>query len=104
MPVNWEWIRIAFAAGGSAGGHVAAATELSGNDETNEDNSVSSKPNALVLHNPALGEGSGAISFPPIPTAHRLSGWVYVGLPQFCPAAHWIKQLLTPSRNGLCNG
>ena len=45
------------AAGGSAGAHVAAATFLAGNDEPGEDTSVSSKPNALVLHNPVLGLG-----------------------------------------------
>jgi acetyl esterase/lipase/lysophospholipase L1-like esterase len=54
------------AAGGSAGGHVAAATELPGNDETNEDLQVSSKPDALVLHNPVLGEEFGVDFF----TAH----------------------------------
>lgn len=42
------------AAGGSAGGHVAAATGvIDGLDEEGEDLSVSSKPNALVLFNPA---------------------------------------------------
>jgi len=43
------------AGGGSAGGHVAACTALiEGFDEKNEDASVSSAPNALVLFNPAL--------------------------------------------------
>ena len=43
------------AAGGSAGGHLAAATAtLPGMDETSEDTSVSAVPNALVLFNPAL--------------------------------------------------
>ena len=43
------------AAGGSAGGHLAAATAtLPGLDEPDEDKSVSSVPNALVLFNPAL--------------------------------------------------
>lgn len=46
-------------AGGSAGGHIAACTAIDGGDEPNEDLSVSSKPNALVLHNPVLGEGFG---------------------------------------------
>jgi beta-galactosidase len=45
------------AAGGSAGGHIAAATVLPGNDEPDEDLSVSSRPNALELHNPVLGLG-----------------------------------------------
>jgi acetyl esterase/lipase len=43
------------AGGGSAGGHLAACTALvHGFDEKNEDLSVSSKPNLLVLFNPAL--------------------------------------------------
>ncbi len=43
------------AAGGSAGGHLAAATAtLPGLDEPAEDRSISSRPNALVLFNPAL--------------------------------------------------
>jgi acetyl esterase len=46
-------------AGGSAGGHIAACTAIDGGDEPGEDLSVSSKANALVLHNPVLGEGFG---------------------------------------------
>jgi len=43
------------AAGGSAGGHIAACTALApGLEEEGEDASVSSKPNALVLFNPVL--------------------------------------------------
>ncbi|MFI4910725.1 MAG: alpha/beta hydrolase [Sedimentisphaeraceae bacterium JB056] len=43
------------AGGGSAGGHVAAATAtLSGFNEDGEDTSVSCKPNALVLFNPVF--------------------------------------------------
>lgn len=43
------------AGGGSAGGHLAAATAtLPKFDEENENKSISSKPNALVLFNPAL--------------------------------------------------
>ena len=43
------------AAGGSAGGHLAAATALvPGFDADGEDISVSCKPSALVLFNPAL--------------------------------------------------
>lgn len=43
------------AGGGSAGGHLAAATAtLPMFDEPNENTSVSSKPNALALFNPAL--------------------------------------------------
>jgi acetyl esterase len=46
-------------AGGSAGGHIAACTAIEGGDEAGEDTTVSSKANALVLHNPVLGEGFG---------------------------------------------
>ncbi|MFO0949518.1 MAG: alpha/beta hydrolase, partial [Planctomycetota bacterium] len=43
------------AAGGSAGGHIAACTSLTdGLEAENENLKVSSKPNALVLFNPAL--------------------------------------------------
>ena len=43
------------AGGGSAGGHLAAATALlSEFEEKNENKNISSKPNALVLFNPAL--------------------------------------------------
>jgi acetyl esterase/lipase len=43
------------ASGGSAGGHIAACTALlEGMDETEEDASISSKPNALALFNPVI--------------------------------------------------
>ncbi len=43
------------AAGGSAGGHIAAATgTVEGYDEKGEDTKVSSVPDALVLFNPVL--------------------------------------------------
>jgi acetyl esterase/lipase len=43
------------AGGGSAGGHLAAAcATLSKFEEENENKSISSKPNSLVLFNPAL--------------------------------------------------
>jgi acetyl esterase/lipase len=43
------------AAGGSSGGHVAlSAAVLEGFDESGEDKRVSSRPNALVLFNPAV--------------------------------------------------
>lgn len=43
------------AAGGSAGGHIAACTAFTpGLDAPGEDAAVSSKPNALVLFNPVL--------------------------------------------------
>jgi acetyl esterase len=47
------------AAGGSAGGHIAACTFIDGGDAVGENQKISSKPNALVLHNPVLGEGFG---------------------------------------------
>ncbi len=43
------------AAGGSSGGHIALSTAVFDTfDETNEDKSTSSKPNALVLFNPGV--------------------------------------------------
>ncbi len=50
-------------AGGSAGGHIAACTAIDGGDESGENLLISSKANALVLHNPVLGEGFGAAFF-----------------------------------------
>ncbi|HEX8378894.1 MAG TPA: alpha/beta hydrolase [Pedobacter sp.] len=46
-------------AGGSAGAHIALCTQMNGGDEEGEDLTISTKPNALVLHNPVLGEGYG---------------------------------------------
>jgi len=46
------------AGGGSAGGHVAAATaSLDGFDESGEGTSVNCRPNALVLFNPVFDNG-----------------------------------------------
>lgn len=46
------------AGGGSAGGHVAAATgTVSGFEEENENLAISSRPNALVLFNPVYDNG-----------------------------------------------
>ncbi len=46
------------AGGGSAGGHIAAATAvLDGLNEENEDTSISCVPNALVLFNPVCDNG-----------------------------------------------
>ena len=64
-------------AGGSAGGHIAACTSISGEDEPGEDLTISSKGNALVLHNPVLGEGFGVAFF----TEH----------PEFSPILHINK-------------
>lgn len=51
------------AAGGSAGGHIAACTFLQGGEAVSENLRISSKPNVLVLHNPVLGEGFGSDFF-----------------------------------------
>ena len=49
------------AAGGSAGGHLAASTaNVKGFENSNENLQVSSKPNALVLYNPVLDTGPDA--------------------------------------------
>jgi len=67
------------AAGGSAGGHLAACTFLDGGDTLGEDLKISSKPNALVLHNPVLGEGFGKEFFDAhpefSPILHVKKGW-----------------------------
>lgn len=52
------------ASGGSAGGHLAAATALiSGFNETSDDLSVSCVPNALVLYNPVIDNGPGGYGY-----------------------------------------
>lgn len=55
------------AAGGSAGGHVAACTGvIEGHEEAGEDTGVSSVPNAMILFNPVLDttdQGFGARNF-----------------------------------------
>lgn len=48
------------AGGGSAGGHVAAATgNVPGLEEDDEDSAVTSKPGALLLFNPVYDNGPG---------------------------------------------
>ena len=52
------------AGGGSAGGHVAAATALSqGFEESSDDTLVSCQPNALVLFNPVIDNGPDGFGF-----------------------------------------
>jgi acetyl esterase len=51
------------AGGGSAGGHIAAAADLTSLDEKNEDLSISSRPNALVLFNPVFNNGPGEYGY-----------------------------------------
>lgn len=57
------------AAGGSAGGHVAACTGvIEGHEEAGEDTSITSVPNAMILFNPVLDttdQGYGARNFKP---------------------------------------
>jgi len=52
------------ASGGSAGGHLAAATALtSGYNEGNDKLSISCVPNALVLFNPVMDNGPGGYGY-----------------------------------------
>lgn len=52
------------ASGGSAGGHLAAATTLcDGYDDSHDDLTVSCKANALVLYNPVIDNGPGGYGF-----------------------------------------
>lgn len=52
------------ASGGSAGGHLAAATALvDGFNDSTDDLSVSCKPNALVLFNPVIDNGPGGYGY-----------------------------------------
>jgi acetyl esterase/lipase len=56
------------AVGGSSGGHLAAATAMTeGYDDSNDDLSVSSKPNALILFNPVIDLG---------PSDAEVYGWI----------------------------
>jgi len=60
------------AAGGSAGGHLAAATALIDDYNENTDNiSVSCIPNALVLFNPVFDNGPGGYGFDRIGNAYK---------------------------------
>ena len=52
------------AAGGSAGGHLAAATALIDDyNEHSDDMSINPKPNALVLFNPVIDNGPGGYGY-----------------------------------------
>lgn len=60
------------ASGGSAGGHLAAATALIKNyNEEGEDLSVSCIPDALVLFNPVIDNGPGGYGFERIGTHYK---------------------------------
>lgn len=59
------------AAGGSAGGHLAAATALiDGYNDSADDLSVSCKPNALVLFNPVIDNGPDGYGYERIGDAY----------------------------------
>jgi len=76
------------AGGGSAGGHVAAATgNLPGLDSKEEDKNVSSKPNALLLFNPIYDNG---------PKGYGHSRYNHAGK-KFLPSTTSAKELLRPS-------
>lgn len=76
------------AGGGSAGGHIAAAAGvIPGLNEPGEDPSISSKPNALVLFNPALSlTGDGTTE--PLSSRPEFAG---VDLASVSPASHVSK-------------
>ncbi len=65
--------------GGSAGGHLAVCTLLKGGDAPDEDQAISTYPNALVLHNPVLGSDYGLEFFEAhpefSPILHIHGGW-----------------------------
>ena len=51
------------AGGGSAGGHVAAAADLTNLDEVTDNLKISARPNALVLFNPVFNNGPGYFGY-----------------------------------------
>ncbi len=60
------------ASGGSAGGHLAAATALIDiYNETTDDLSISCIPNALVLFNPVIDNGPGGYGFEKIKDVYK---------------------------------
>jgi acetyl esterase/lipase len=60
------------AGGGSAGGHVAAATgNVPGLEEVGEDLSISSKPNALLLFNPVYDNGPSGYGYDRVKDRYR---------------------------------
>lgn len=60
------------AAGGSAGGHLAAATALIEDySEATDDRSVSAVPNALVLFNPVIDNGPGGYGYERVGDAYK---------------------------------
>lgn len=60
------------ASGGSAGGHLAAATAIiEAFDDENDDLSISCIPNALVLFNPVIDNGPGGYGFERIGSEYK---------------------------------
>lgn len=60
------------AGGGSAGGHVAAATAtVPGLEEKGEDRSISPRPNALVLFNPVYDNGPDGYGYKRVKDRYR---------------------------------
>lgn len=60
------------ASGGSAGGHLAAATAfIEGFNEPTDDLNISTIPNALVLYNPVIDNGPGGYGFERIGDAYK---------------------------------
>ena len=60
------------ASGGSAGGHLAAATALiEGYNETTDDLTVSCIPNALALYNPVIDNGPGGYGYERVGDAYK---------------------------------
>lgn len=51
------------AAGGSAGGHLAAACDLITLDEATDDLKISARPDAVVLYNPVINNGPGGYGY-----------------------------------------
>jgi acetyl esterase len=67
------------ASGGSAGGHLAAAAALVNEYNDDSDNlSISSKPNALILFNPAIDNGPGGVGYKRIGEARRKYNYKYI--------------------------
>ncbi len=59
-------------AGGSAGGHLAAATALiEGYNDSMDDLSLSCKPNALVLFNPVIDNGPGGYGYERVSDSYK---------------------------------
>lgn len=60
------------ASGGSAGGHLAAATALiNAYNEPTDDLSIDCRPNALVLFNPVIDNGPGGYGYERVDTTYQ---------------------------------